>query len=168
MTCKIVGQLCKQPTEKLPVQVDLTDFCENRWNAKFGAGIYGLGEVVRPTPENRTGFEYECTSAGQVGVAEPGWPVVVGETVQDGSVEWECGTISNSSLLKTIDSAEWDGDGFEISDEGVTNADGEQKVNCFISDFSAVQPPGKYRVEVKVTFSDTHLENFGVEVKMTS
>jgi hypothetical protein len=168
MACKIVGQTCKLPGEKIPIQVDLTDFCEHRWNSKYGAGIYADGDVVRPTPANRTGFEYECTAAGQVGVEEPRWPIVEGETVQDGSVVWECAAISNASLLKTIDTATWDGDGFEVDTEVIANTNGEQRASCFIFDSSFVQAPGKYLVTVEVLFSDTHTEIFGVQVKMSS
>lgn len=168
MACKIVGQLCKLPGEKLPIQVDLTDFCEHRWDSNRAAGIYAAGAFVRPTPVNRTGFEYECTTGGQVGVEEPRWPVVVAETVTDGSVVWEAAPISNSSLLKTIATAAWDGDGFEVDTEVVTNTDGEQWVSCFIFDSSVVLSPGKYLVKVGIVFSDGHVETFGVQVKMSS
>jgi hypothetical protein len=166
MACKILGQLCKLPGEKLPIQVDLTDFCEYRWDSKRAAGIYAAGAFVRPTPANRTGFEYESVNAGQVGVQEPPWPIVVGQQVTDGSVVWEAASISNSSLLKTISSAAWDGAGFEVDSEVITNTNGEQWVSCFIFDSTSVLPPGKYLVTVDIVFSDGHAETFGVRVSV--
>lgn len=48
---------------------------------------YLSGVFVRP-PEP-TGFEYEATSAGQTSADdEIEWPIVLGGTVQDGSVVW--------------------------------------------------------------------------------
>lgn len=165
MACKIVGKDCKLTSEKLPVLIDLTDFCERRWDQRRAAGIVHVGDFVRPTPLNRTGYEYECTTGGQTGVEEPRWPVIPGETVQDGSVVWTCRAISNDSLLKTIVTAVWDGDGFTISDEAVFNTDGEQLAGCFVS---GDQATGKYLVEVEIVFSDSHDERFGVEIKMGS
>lgn len=163
MACKIVGKTCKLSGEKLPLQIDLTDFCEKRWDARRAAGIYGLGEFVRPTPANRTGFQYEATVGGQVAPQEPAWPTIIGQTVVDGSVTWTCRAMSNGSLLKTIATAAWDGDGFTIDGETIINTNGRQLVSAFIEDDL---DPGKYLVQVAVTFSDGHVENFGVEVKV--
>lgn len=163
MACKVVGKDCKLTGEKLPIQIDLTDFCESRWNNRRGAGIYRLNDVVRPTPPNRTGYEYKAVQAGQVGTVEPDWPTTLGEQVNDGSVIWECQAISNDSLMKTITVAVWDGDGFTIVGNTIIATDGEQRVKCFITDD---QQPGSYLVEVHVTFSDGHEEDFGVKVKM--
>lgn len=165
MACQIIGEVCKLPDgeEKLPIQIDLTDFCERRWDSRRAGGIYTLGETVRPTPGNRTGFEYECTGGGQVGVVEPSWPTTIGETVVDGSVEWTCRAIGNASLLKVITAASWFGDGFDVTNQLMINTNGRQLVSCFVGDD---QPPGRYLVEVRVTFSDTHAEDFGIRVKV--
>jgi len=164
MACKIVGQLCKKVGERLPVGIDLTDFCERRWDNAVVAGIYAVGAFVRPTPQNRTGFEYECTQGGQVGLVEPAWPTVIGQTVNDGSVEWTCRAISNSSLLKTIVSVDWDGGGFTVETEVITNTAGRQMVSCFVT---GDIEPGKYLVSAEVTFNDPHIEEFGVRVQMS-
>lgn len=163
MSCKVVGKVCKVPGETLPLQIDLTDFCERRWDAKRAAGIYGLSEFVRPTPARRTGYQYEVTTAGQVAPEEPTWPTTVSETVADGSVVWTCRAMGNQSLTKTIVSVDWDGDGFSVSDETITNTNGRQLVSCFITGELA---RGKYLVEAEITFSDPHVESFGVEVKV--
>lgn len=163
MACRVVGKDCKLSGENLPIQIDLTDFCESRWNNQRGAGIYRLNDVVRPTEPNRTGYEYKATQAGQVGVVEPDWPIVIGESVTDGSVIWECQAISNASLMKTISTALWDGDGFTVAGQSIINTDGEQRIKCFIT---GDQTSGVYLVQAAVTFSDGHVENFGVKVKM--
>ena len=165
MSCKICGKDCKLPGDKLPIRIDLTDFCERRWDNRRSAGIRLSGDIVRPTPPIRSGYEYLCSASGQVGLEEPRWPVVAGETVNDGSVEWTTQAISNDSLLKTIVTAVWNGDGFTISDEAIVNTNGEQLVSCFIADDQAL---GKYLVSVEVTFSDGHVETFGIEIKMSS
>lgn len=163
MACKVVGKICKVAGETLPLQIDLTDFLERKWDAKRGAGIYPLGSFVRPTAPNRNGFEFEATEAGQVAPEEPAWPSAEDEVVQDGSVEWTCRPISNSSLLKTIADADWDGGGFTIDNEGIINTDGRQLVSAMVEDDL---DPGDYEVRVTVTFSDGHVETFGVKVKM--
>jgi len=53
-----------------------------------GLTAYGLGVFVRPTVEN--GFRYEATTAGTTAAGEPAWPLVLGNTVVDGTVTWTC------------------------------------------------------------------------------
>ena len=50
---------------------------------------YALRARVVPagTP---TGFSYRCATAGTSAAAEPAWPTTLGQTVNDGSVVWEC------------------------------------------------------------------------------
>ena len=163
MSCNILGKICTRSANRIPLPIDLTDFCERRWDAKRGAGIYETGEFVRPTPANRTGYHYECTTAGQVGVTEPRWPIAVDTTVQDGSAVWTCRAIGNQSLTKTIDAAEWDGDGFTVEDETVISTAGRQLVTAFVT---GEQPRGKYVVQVEVEFSDGHIDTFGIVVKI--
>lgn len=167
MSCKVVGKRCLKSGEKVPLLIDLTDFCERRWDNKSHAGIYSTGDFVRPTPLRRTGYDYEATTGGQTGVVEPSWPTTIGATVADGSVVWTCRAISNNSLLKTISGSPapaWDGDGLTISGETVTSTSGRQSVFAFAA--AALASPGKYEPKVTVTFSDTHAEVFGVEVKL--
>ena len=56
------------------------------WQA---SNAYSLGDPVRPTA--RTGYVFECTTAGTSGGSEPGsWPTTPGNTQADGSVTWTC------------------------------------------------------------------------------
>ncbi len=49
---------------------------------------YLVGDFRVPTVDN--GMCYECSQAGNSGLAEPTWPNVSGLTVQDGYVVWTC------------------------------------------------------------------------------
>jgi phage-related protein len=49
---------------------------------------YVVGDVVRPTYDNDTGFFFRCTVAGTTGINEPFWPTVIANTVQDGTATW--------------------------------------------------------------------------------
>jgi hypothetical protein len=57
---------------------------EDLWVASTG---YSLGDAV--IPSNPTGLRYVCTTAGTSGATQPQWPSVIGDTVVDGSAEWE-------------------------------------------------------------------------------
>jgi hypothetical protein len=39
-------------------------------------------------PSERTGFVYRVTTAGTTGAGEPSWPLVIGQTVTDGTAVW--------------------------------------------------------------------------------
>lgn len=50
---------------------------------------YAMGDRVIPTVDN--GFYYEVTvDAGSSGGTQPTWPVILGNTVVDGGITWEC------------------------------------------------------------------------------
>lgn len=52
---------------------------------------YGLGQKVVPLALN--GYVYECVVAGTSHAStEPTWPLVLGNTVTDGTVTWRCET----------------------------------------------------------------------------
>lgn len=58
-------------------------------NTKWSADTsVSLGDVVVPTSHN--GYKYECITAGTTGSSEPTWPTTIGNTVTDGTAEWEC------------------------------------------------------------------------------
>jgi fibronectin-binding autotransporter adhesin len=49
---------------------------------------YALTNIVSTIAGN--GFYYECTTAGTTGASEPSWPIIIGNTVTDGTVVWTC------------------------------------------------------------------------------
>jgi len=50
---------------------------------------YSLNQLVIPLAA-QNGYTYKCTSAGTSDVTEPTWPTVIGNTVVDGGVTWQC------------------------------------------------------------------------------
>lgn len=70
-----------------------------------GTTEYTSDYIVRPTTGN--GFLYRALSPGGTsGGAEPTWPTVIGETVADGSVVWECA--GRGIIVLDSDQVEWD------------------------------------------------------------
>lgn len=50
---------------------------------------YSVGDVVSPTVPN--GFKYEAIAdTGSSDAGEPAWPTVLGETIVDDGITWEC------------------------------------------------------------------------------
>lgn len=72
----------KDPSESLPVELNLFKYCANFWraNEQFGAAEYAR-------PNRSTGFAYQ-SSGGTSGEREPVWPTVLGGTVVNGSITW--------------------------------------------------------------------------------
>lgn len=54
---------------------------------EYTTGAKTVGTEIIPTTEN--GYWYECTVAGTAS-SEPTWPLVIGDTIVDGTVTWEC------------------------------------------------------------------------------
>lgn len=71
------------------------EISSNGWNTitrdrAFWEGntAYSAGERVIPSARN--GFVFRTASGGTTGGSEPTWPLVVGNTVVDGTVTWTC------------------------------------------------------------------------------
>lgn len=69
--------------------VTRTKTAANSWTVQRAASTaYALGDVVRPAAAN--GFIYRATSAGSTAAGLPTYPTIMGQTVVDGGVTWEC------------------------------------------------------------------------------
>jgi hypothetical protein len=61
----------------------------NSWGVQRAASTaYTVGDVVRPAAAN--GFIYRATSSGTTAAGLPTYPTIMGQTVADGGVTWEC------------------------------------------------------------------------------
>jgi hypothetical protein len=61
----------------------------NAWSlARANGATYAVGDVVRPAAGN--GFLYRAVVGGVAAGAPPAFPTVLGQTVADGAVTWEC------------------------------------------------------------------------------
>jgi hypothetical protein len=69
--------------------VSRTTTAANSWAVQRAASFaYVVGDVVRPAATN--GFLYRATNSGSTGAGLPTYPTVLGQTVVDGGVTWEC------------------------------------------------------------------------------
>lgn len=136
--------LRQHPASVLPV---VFDFAERGLAQRWAPGREFSG-TYRVRPISPTGFEYEATTGGQTGRKEPIWPLVIGQTVTDGSVVWTCRAVSTASLSATVSNVAWSADaGLTISSESLQG----QSARALVSGGAEGQT---YRVTAEATCSD--------------
>jgi hypothetical protein len=75
----------------------------NSWGtSRANSTAYTVDQLVRPASAN--GFVYRCAVAGTSTSSPPTYPTVVGTTVADGTVTWECAGSGVLLLSGTIPS----------------------------------------------------------------
>lgn len=73
----------------------------NSWAVQRAASTaYVIGDVVRPAAANT--FLYRATSSGTTGAGLPTYPTIMGQTVVDGGVTWECYGIAIIVFLAAV------------------------------------------------------------------
>lgn len=82
---RVTRPALKDPDEVMPIRLDWYKFCANIAERNER---YDLGEVVRP--ETPTGFAYQAQNTGVTASRKPRWPLVLTQTILDGSVTWLC------------------------------------------------------------------------------
>lgn len=76
----------------------------NSWATTWAASTsYAEDKVVRPTTGN--GFLYRATNAGSSAATEPTWPTIIGRTVVDSGVTWEC--VGRAIIVITCTAIQW-------------------------------------------------------------
>jgi len=90
----------------LPDDTNIDNFYGATWVAST---VYSLGTIVYPITYGAD-YSYECTTAGTSAAGEPAWPIVVGNTVADGTAVWTC-RLASISIAATsgIGSADFSG-----------------------------------------------------------
>jgi hypothetical protein len=85
--------------------VSRTHTVANSWGVSRAASTaYTVGDVVRPASAN--GFLYRATNSGTTGAGLPTYPTVLGQTVVDGGVTWECYGIA-ITVLTSANAPTW-------------------------------------------------------------
>jgi hypothetical protein len=139
------GEFLVRVGDVIAYGIDWTGWIANYWQPGLQAT---LTTVVRPGSPN--GFQATCTTAGQTGTIQPGWPSFNGATVPDGSAIWTMEPIDNTSLVTTVSGATWqvpadiETDGQLVSGQLV----------AAIIDFSSAIAGVDYLVTVPTTFSN--------------
>lgn len=149
-----VHRRTKKPSERITYDVDFVRSIEAVWK---GGRDYSSGEFVRPPEAN--GHEYQCTTGGQSGSAEPVWPTD-GGTVTDGTVVW---TDEGAGQQAVDDIATTD----VTADAGIT-LDSETVVGTrALIPVSGGTAGQSYDINVKVTTSagDEYVETLRITVR---
>jgi hypothetical protein len=77
---------------RLAAVADVNAVTPDTYTAWAPSTAYTLN--TKRVPTERTGFVYRVTTAGTAGAGEPSWPLVIGQTVTDGSVVWTADAVA--------------------------------------------------------------------------
>lgn len=97
----------KRSFDKVPIQVDWHDYLTNR---RYAGRSVSLNYRMRPERLLSTGLQYRCSTSGVTSRVPWGripWPIILGQTAQDGSVVWTAEEIDAASIRTTISSNLW-------------------------------------------------------------
>jgi hypothetical protein len=98
--CIATLKACQGSGERQNYAFNLTREFSRLWEPDVP---YSIGIKVRPNIG--TGFEYTSSGGVSNGIAEPAWPAT--GTVEDGSITWTAGDVSNDGLRHRIDTVQW-------------------------------------------------------------
>lgn len=133
----------KDPESTEEFGVDFTRRLTRWWETRRD---YSTSTRVRS--RTKAGYEWECTTGGQSGLAEPRWPTTVATTVTDGSVTWTCRAISTASLTSTVSSVTW------TPDTAITSASAALSGQIATANLSGGIDGTDYDVKVAATLAD--------------
>jgi len=85
--------------------VSLATACPSSPPVWLPSNAYLVGNYCRPIRPN--GFCYLATVAGNSATAEPVWPTMIGQTVTDGGVTWECQSAAPVVVVFTPSGRVW-------------------------------------------------------------
>jgi len=154
--CIATLKVCKAESERQDYEFNLTDEFAIHWKPNE---YYDSFDVIRPTIELATGWEYTSTSSGGVsGTEEPNWPRTENGAVLDGSIEWVAIPISNSSLRHRILAVTWIADtGLTLADQIEEDLPGRQAIRIWVSGGTAGTVYNNV-AEIETTLSDALYE----------
>jgi hypothetical protein len=158
MSCVFVAEVCKGAAEVRQFSLDLGSLrLSRRWEP---SAIYDEGDVVRPTDQRPSGFEFVADNDGQSNIIEPNWKA----STVDGSITWSRAPISNASLRRTISTSVWTAPvGITITASSVESTGGRQVITVRLSGGTV---GATYLVTSLVTYDDGQQEQFGLNVEV--
>ena len=97
------GEFFQAPGDVLIYGIDWDGWLSNYWQR--GAAVPPNTTIRAHAP---TGFQFTTILGGQSGNTEPAWGTpMLGQMFLDGSVLWICESIDTTSLVATVQSAQW-------------------------------------------------------------
>lgn len=139
------GEFSERVGDQLAFAIDWTGWLAIRW---VPGALQQPGTILRPV--NPNGFAYTTVNGGQSSTLEPSWPGTLGQTVNDGSIVWQCVPIDNTSLQATVSSVKW----AAASQIGILGQAIKGQVALVALDLSGAIQGVDYLVTCAATFTD--------------